>query len=81
LFSKKEIMQEYKINVSKVEELQMTKNTTELEQIFARAKSTVVQGQAVVLIRTNADGTTYRVDEVSTEADLESYRQTVFKYL
>jgi len=74
-------MQEYEINVAKVEELQMVNNVVELEQIFVRAKSVVIQGETVVLIRQNADGSTYKFDEITTEADLENYKQTVFKYL
>lgn len=74
-------MTEYSINVNEVEDFQMTNNTVELEQMFTRAKSTVVQGGTVILTRKFADGTTEKFDELSTEADLEAYRQTVFKYL
>jgi hypothetical protein len=74
-------MQEYEINVAEVEELQMIKSVAELEQIFNRAKSVVVQGETVVLTRQNSDGSTYKFDEISTEADLDNYRQSVFKYL
>jgi len=56
-------------------------NLTELEQIFSKAKSTVVQGETVTLVRQNTDGSTYTFDELTTEADLENYKQTVFKYL
>jgi len=74
-------MQEFEINVSRVEELQMINDVAELEQIFSRAKSVVVQGETVTLIRQNVDGSTYKFEEISTEADLENYRETVFKYL
>jgi stringent starvation protein B len=74
-------MQEYEINVSNIEELQMTNDVTELEQIFYRAKSVVVQGEVVSLVRENSDGTTYKFEEITTEADLDNYKQTVFKYL
>jgi hypothetical protein len=74
-------MPPFEINVSIVEELQMTNNLTELEQIFSKAKSTVVQGETVTLVRQNTDGSTYTFDELTTEADLENYKQTVFKYL
>jgi hypothetical protein len=74
-------MQEYEINVSNVEELQMTNNVAELEQIFSRAKSVVVQGETVSLVRQNSDGSTYTFEEITTEADLDNYKQTVFKYL
>ncbi|MDB5193914.1 MAG: hypothetical protein JWQ96_3477 [Segetibacter sp.] len=74
-------MQEYNINVSEVEELQMIKDTTQLDQMFSRAKSTVAQGGIVILLRKNNDGTTYKFDELTTEPDLESYKESVFKYL
>lgn len=74
-------MTEYSINVNEVEDLQMTNNTVELEQMFTRAKSTVIQGGTVLLTRQFADGTNEKFDELSTEADLEAYRETVFKYL
>lgn len=74
-------MTEYSINVNEVEDLQMTNNTVELEQMFTRAKSTVIQGGTVLLTSQFADGTNEKFDELSTEADLEAYRETVFKYL
>ena len=74
-------MQEYTINVGEVEELQMIKDTDKLDQMFVRAKSMVVQGGAVVLLRKNPDGTSYKFDEITTESDLETYRETVFRYL
>ena len=74
-------MSEFIINVTEIEDLQMTSNTADLEQMFARAKSTVIQGGTVVLTRKYADGRTENFDELTTEADLEAYRQSVFKYL
>ncbi len=74
-------MTEYMINVNEVEDLQMTNDTVELEQIFTRAKSTVVQGGLVILTRKFTDGTTEKFDELSTEPELEAYREKVFKYL
>lgn len=74
-------MNEYLINVNEVEDLQMTNNVVDLEQIFTRAKSKINQGEPVILTRKYADGRTENFDELTTEADLESYKQTVFKYL
>jgi hypothetical protein len=74
-------MTEFIINVSKVEDLQMTNSTVELEQIFTRAKSTINQGGTVILTRQYAEGRIENFDELTTEADLEEYRKTVFKYL
>lgn len=74
-------MQAYKINLNKIEELQMTNDAAELEKILLRAKSTIVQGEAVLLERTNPDGTSNTVDEITSESDLQQYREKVLKYL
>ena len=74
-------MQEYLIDVSKVEDLQTTKDLTELDLIFSRAHSTVNQGGTVILTRDNPDGTSYNVNEISTEIDLKEYKEQVYKYL
>ena len=74
-------MDEFEINVNEIEEFQMTNSIVDLQQIFKRAQSTVVQGGTVVLLRQNADGTSYRVDEITNENELETYKETVFKYL
>ena len=74
-------MAEYTINVSEVEDLQMVSNVAELNQMFARAQSTVVQGGTVVLVRRTPDGSVYKFDEITTEADVDDYKQKVFKYL
>ena len=74
-------MAEYTINVSEVEDLQTISNVAELNKMFARAQSTVVQGGTVVLVRRTPDGSVYKFDEITTEADVENYKQMVFKYL
>lgn len=74
-------MAEYTINVSEVEDLQTISNVAELNQLFAKAQSTVVQGGTVVLVRRTPDGAVYKFDEITTEADVENYKETVFKYL
>lgn len=74
-------MPEFTINVSDVEELQTIKNLDELNKIFARAQSTVIQGGSVVLVRGTSSGEEYKFDELTTEADVENYKQAVFKYL
>lgn len=74
-------MDGFEINVTQVEELQMTKSIAELEQIFTKAKSIIVQGETVILVRKNSDGSSNKFNELTTEADLENYKQTVFKYL
>lgn len=74
-------MAEYIINVNEVEDLQMIDDLVELHQIFTRAQSTVVQGGTVVLVRKNTDGSSYRFDEITTEAEVKNYKEKVFKYL
>ncbi len=74
-------MAEYTINVSEVEDLQMVSNVAELNQMFTRAQSTVVQGGTVTLVRRTSDGSVYKFAEITTEAEIENYKQTVFKYL
>ncbi len=74
-------MAEYIINVNEVEDLQMIDDLVELHQIFTRAQSTVVQGGTVVLVRKNTDGSSYRFAEITTEAEVEDYKEKVFKYL
>ncbi len=49
--------------------------------MFLKAKSMIAQGGSVILLRKNANGTTYKFDELSTEPDLDNYKQGVFKYL
>ena len=74
-------MQEYIINVSGIEELQTIKNIQELDAIFRKAKSTIVNGEKVVLVRRYADGRTERFDEITTEEELAIYKKGVYKYL
>lgn len=72
---------EYTIDVQQVEQLQTIADTDALEQIFDRARRTVIGGGVVQLIRTAASGEVSRFDEIGNEADLETYRSQVFKYL
>ncbi len=74
-------MPEFLINVAQIEELQMINDKDELEKIFNRAKSMVIQGGTMVLARKLKDGKMERFDEITTEADLAAYKKGVFKYL
>jgi hypothetical protein len=74
-------MQEYRINVGEIEELQMIKNTSALERIFKDAKETIVNGEAVLLIRMQQDGAFLKFDELTTLDDLQHYKKSVYKYL
>lgn len=75
------VMREYVIEVSKIEELQTLNDKNELETIFFRAKSTIVNGEKVLLVRKDKNGKSEKFDELSTEDELEQYRQRVFRYL
>jgi len=74
-------MKDYTINVSEIEELQTIRNTDELESIFARAKSAIVNGALVILVRKEASGKSNKFDEIDTLETLEAYKKVVFKYL
>ena len=74
-------MNDYVINVTQIEELQTIRNTDELEIIFGRAKSAVVNGAKVILVRKEASGKSNKFDEIDTLEDLEKYQKGVFKYL
>jgi len=74
-------MNEFVINVARIEELQMLQDRQELEQIFARAKSTIVNGEKVILVRSSGSRPPEKFDELTTLSDLNVYRKEVFKYL
>ena len=74
-------MKDYTINVAQVEELQTVNNIDELSAIFMRAKSAVVNGAKVILVRKEATGQANKFDEMDTLEELEKYRNRVFKYL
>ena len=73
-------MNSYLINIGEVEELQKTHDVDELERIFSRAKSTIVNGETVILARVQKEKAE-KFDELSTLSDLELYRDSVLKYL
>lgn len=74
-------MKEYVIDVSKIEELQNLNDKNELEKIFFKAQSTIVNGENVILVRKDKKGSSQKFDEFSTLEDLSRYKKTVFKYL
>lgn len=74
-------MSEYVIDVSRIEELQTLNDRDELENIFFRAKSTIVNGEKVVLVRKDKNGKSEKFDELSSEDELDQYRQRIFRYL
>lgn len=74
-------MIEFTIDIGQVEEWQVLKDIQELNRMFTKAKSTVVQGGIVLLSRNNTDGNSYKTEEITTETELKIYREKVFKYL
>ena len=72
---------EYIIEICKIEELQNLKCIADIEKILVKAHRMINQGGVVVLKRQNPDGTSYRVEEISTEKDLIEYRNNTLKYL
>ena len=78
---KNQRMQDYKINVTEIEELQMIENIAELDRVFAKAHSAIVNGAAVVLYRKTVNQQDDVFDTITTEGDLEVYKAGVYKYL
>jgi hypothetical protein len=74
-------MNDFTINVTQIEEYQNIENVAELEKIFDRAKSTIVNGAKVLLVRKEVGGKSSKFDEMDTLERLEEYRKQVFKYL
>lgn len=74
-------MQEYIISVGHIEELQMLNDRQSLDAIFNRAKSTIVNGEIVALVRETRSGEKYRFEEISNLTDLEDYKKNVYKYV
>lgn len=69
------------IDVSRIEELQTLNDRDELERIFFKAQSTIVNGEVVMLVRKDKQGVSQKFDELSTLEDLDRYKEAVFKYL
>lgn len=74
-------MEDYIINVGKVEEWQTIKDFTALDEIFRRAKRTLVGGGTVALVREQRNGDSYRFEEFTNLEDFEQYKKNVYKYL
>ena len=74
-------MSEYIIYVGQIEELQMLNDRKALDTIFRKAQSAVVGGEVVALVRQTANGQSYRFEEISTQEDLNEYKNKVYKYV
>ncbi|HWB94104.1 MAG TPA: hypothetical protein VG605_19760, partial [Puia sp.] len=74
-------MEDYIINVGKVEEWQTIKDITALDEVFQRAKRTLIGGGTVALVREQRNGDSYRFEEFTNLEDFEHYKKNVYKYL
>jgi hypothetical protein len=74
-------MEDFIINVGKVEEMQMIKDVQALDEIFQRAKKTLVGGGMVALMREQRSGEFWRVGELTNLGDFDEYKKAVYKYL
>ena len=74
-------MDDFIINVGKVEEWQMIKDVASLDELFQRAKRVLVGGGVVALVRELRNGDSYRFEEFTNLDDFEVYRNNVYKYL
>ena len=74
-------MEDYIINVGKVEEWQTIRDLTTLDEVFQRAKRTLVGGGTVALVREQRNGDSYRFEEFTNLEDFEQYKKNVYKYL
>ena len=75
------VMDDFIINVGKVEEWQMIKDIPSLDETFQRARRVLVGGGIVALVREQRNGETWKVDEFSNLEDFEAYRKNIYKYL
>ena len=74
-------MEDYIINVGKVEEWQTINDIASLDELFLRAKRTLVGGGTVALVREQRGGESYRFEEFTNLDDFEAYKKNVYKYL
>jgi hypothetical protein len=59
----------------------MLNDKAALDAIFYKAKTTIVNGEKVALIRETRSGDKYRFEEISNLTDLEDYKKNVYKYV
>jgi hypothetical protein len=74
-------MKDYIIEVNNIEDLQTLNEVQELEKIFEKAQSTIVNGEKVLLVRKTAASSAEKFDELSTLEQLQQYRKSVFRYI
>jgi hypothetical protein len=74
-------MQEYRLDLTQIEELQAISDRQLLESLFERAKRTIVNGESVVLVRSGRSGGEEAFDTITTLEDLRLFQDRVFRYL
>lgn len=74
-------MEDYVIDVTKMEELQMIKDLAGLEDILQKARVNIVRGGKVVLVRTDVAGHQTAFDSFTNLDDFAAYRKNLLKYL
>ena len=74
-------MEDFIIPVAQVEEWQMTNDIMELDRLFQRARTVLVGGGTVALVRQQRSGESYRVGEYTDLEEFEQYKKNVYKYL
>lgn len=73
-------MRDFVIDVAQVEEWQTLNDVDELERMFGKAQSAIVNGAKVVFTR-KSSGKSEKFDEMDSLDNLEKYKKGVFKYL
>jgi hypothetical protein len=74
-------MDELIIKVNDIEEWQTIRDLNSLDLTFDRAKRILVGGGTVTLIRIQPSGESYKFEHFTTLEDLQTYKNTVYKYL
>ena len=74
-------MEKFRIDIAKIEEWQTIADISSLGKLFQQAKSAIVNGNPVLLVRNDRFGKQEPFDEFSTLEDLDRFRQSIFKYL
>ena len=74
-------MEDLIIAVNRIEECQTLNDTASLDNIFEKAKKTLVGGGKLILVRIQPSGESYPFEEYSDLDDLMAYKKNVYKYL
>ena len=71
----------FEIDVTRIEEFQMTSNLMELDKIFQKAYITITGGGKIILYRRLSTGIKQPFEELASEDALIDYKTKVYKYL